>query len=180
MEETDMKKTLAIVTLVLALGIVLPGMRVKAAPSEAKDEVIILDYGFSESGEYQVIDGHHRLVRIEKNDTTNVTTSAITPSQFKLPDDYAPQPIPIDGYIIQAGDCLYNIAKSYGVSLDDLIRMNPQLCSGDPSLIYPGEYVLFYEEMYTECPDCPGCILEKGKEISTSLDEYNALRENEE
>jgi len=38
-------------------------------------------------------------------------------------------------YVIKAGDTLWSIAQRHGVSLDDLIKANPQV---DPQLIYPG------------------------------------------
>lgn len=42
-------------------------------------------------------------------------------------------------YIVKSGDCMWNIAKSYGMSLADLIALNPQI--KNPNLIYPGNEV---------------------------------------
>ncbi len=39
-------------------------------------------------------------------------------------------------HIVQKGDILFDIAEKYGVSLDDIISMNPQLSS--PDMIMPG------------------------------------------
>jgi spore coat assembly protein SafA len=51
-----------------------------------------------------------------------------------------PEP-PVDKkkYIVQKCDTLFLIAKRFGVSLDALIRANPQI--KDPNLIFPGDIV---------------------------------------
>lgn len=43
-------------------------------------------------------------------------------------------------YIVQQGDTLFKIAQRFGVSLDALIRANPQI--KDPNLIFPGQKIL--------------------------------------
>ena len=42
-------------------------------------------------------------------------------------------------YTVQGGDTLYWIAKKYGMTLAELIKMNPQL--ENPDLIYVGQEV---------------------------------------
>ena len=42
-------------------------------------------------------------------------------------------------YIVQPGDTMYSIASMFGVSLDDLVKANPQI--KDPSTIYPGQTI---------------------------------------
>lgn len=42
-------------------------------------------------------------------------------------------------YTVQSGDTMFNIARRFGVSLDDLIRANPQI--PNPNLIKPGQIV---------------------------------------
>src|SRR5699024_9672572 len=42
-------------------------------------------------------------------------------------------------YTVQPGDSMWSIAHKFGVSLDALIRANPQI--PDPSRIYPGQIV---------------------------------------
>ncbi len=42
-------------------------------------------------------------------------------------------------YTVQKGDSMWSIAQKFGVSLDALIRANPQI--PNPSLIYPGQIV---------------------------------------
>ena len=40
-------------------------------------------------------------------------------------------------YTVQPGDSMFTIARRFGVSLDALIRANPQI--SNPSLIFPGQ-----------------------------------------
>src|SRR5699024_615312 len=42
-------------------------------------------------------------------------------------------------YIVEKGDTLWLIAKRFGVSLEELIRANPQI--KDPNKIYPGNRI---------------------------------------
>ncbi len=42
-------------------------------------------------------------------------------------------------YTIQSGDTLSEIAQNFGVSLQDLLSLNPQI--SDPDLIYPGDII---------------------------------------
>ncbi len=42
-------------------------------------------------------------------------------------------------YKVKNEDTLYNIAKRFGVSLDDLIAANPEI--KDPNIIYPGQII---------------------------------------
>ena len=42
-------------------------------------------------------------------------------------------------YTVQKGDSLWSIAKQYGVSLESLIKANPQI--KDPNKIYPGQQI---------------------------------------
>lgn len=42
-------------------------------------------------------------------------------------------------YTVLKGDTMYKIAKSYGMTLEDLIKMNPEI--KNPSLIYPGQVI---------------------------------------
>ncbi len=42
-------------------------------------------------------------------------------------------------YTVQKGDTLYLIAKKYGISLEGLIKVNPQI--SNPDLIYPGQMI---------------------------------------
>jgi hypothetical protein len=47
-------------------------------------------------------------------------------------------------YTVKKGDCLYNIAKSHGVTLGELLAANPKFTKShgrDPNLIYPAETV---------------------------------------
>lgn len=53
-----------------------------------------------------------------------------------------PEPSYDDGrmvHIVKKGDNLWTLARTYGVSLTDLIRANPQI--KNPNLIYPGNEV---------------------------------------
>ena len=43
-------------------------------------------------------------------------------------------------HTVVSGDTLWGIAKRYGVSLADVISLNPQI--KNPNLIYPGEQVV--------------------------------------
>ena len=42
-------------------------------------------------------------------------------------------------YTVVRGDTMWGIARRYGVSLTDLIALNPQI--KNPNLIYPGQKV---------------------------------------
>lgn len=42
-------------------------------------------------------------------------------------------------YTVRAGDTMWLIAKKFGISLSELIRLNPQI--SDPNLIYPGQKI---------------------------------------
>lgn len=51
--------------------------------------------------------------------------------------------IPVSGreiYTVKAGDTLYRIAQRYGVSVDQILRINPQIT--DPGEIYPGQMIV--------------------------------------
>lgn len=53
-----------------------------------------------------------------------------------------PERPPVRGtieYVVQPGDTMFLIAQRYGVSLDELIRANPQI--RNPDVIFPGEVV---------------------------------------
>ncbi len=50
----------------------------------------------------------------------------------------AEQPLPIE-YIVQPGDTLSEIAQVHGISLEALLRANPQITN--PGLIYPGQRI---------------------------------------
>ncbi len=42
-------------------------------------------------------------------------------------------------YTVRAGDTMWSIAKKFGISLSELIRLNPQI--KDPNMIYPGQRI---------------------------------------
>jgi len=42
-------------------------------------------------------------------------------------------------YTVVSGDCLWNIAKRFGMTLDQLLALNPQI--KNPNLIYPGDQI---------------------------------------
>lgn len=42
-------------------------------------------------------------------------------------------------YIIKSGDTLWSIARRYGISLDNLLKINPQIIN--PSIIYKGQII---------------------------------------
>ena len=42
-------------------------------------------------------------------------------------------------YVVQPGDTMSGIAAMFGVTLDDLVKANPQI--RDPNTIYPGQTV---------------------------------------
>ena len=54
----------------------------------------------------------------------------------------APQPKPEphkEYYTVQSGDTLWGISQRYGISLNQIIALNPQI--QNPDLIYPGQKV---------------------------------------
>ena len=50
-----------------------------------------------------------------------------------------PSPPSQTNYVVQPGDTMFNIAKRFGVSLEALIRANPQI--RNPNMIVPGEII---------------------------------------
>ncbi|WP_334110588.1 LysM peptidoglycan-binding domain-containing protein [Thermodesulfitimonas autotrophica] len=47
---------------------------------------------------------------------------------------------PADGqYVVKKGDTMWGIARTYGISLADLVKANPQI--ENPNLIYPGQRI---------------------------------------
>ncbi len=58
-------------------------------------------------------------------------------------------------YVVRAGDTLFNLAQRFGVSLDDLIRANPQLT--DPSRLQVGQTICIPRQPGP--PECPNGIL---------------------
>jgi spore coat assembly protein SafA len=63
------------------------------------------------------------------------------PDHRPMPPDHRPKP-PVAGvieYVVQPGDTMFLIAQRYGISLDALIRANPQI--RNPEMIFPGEVV---------------------------------------
>lgn len=76
-------------------------------------------------------------------------TLIITPRHPDRPDDHdhrhrpkPPERPPVRGtieYVVQPGDTMFLIAKRHGVSLDELIKANPQI--RNPDVIFPGEVI---------------------------------------
>lgn len=66
------------------------------------------------------------------------------------PPPVTPGPPPVTPgrveYVVQPGDTMYLIAQRFGVSLDELIRANPQIAN--PDIIYPGEIVYIPRRVY--------------------------------
>lgn len=70
-----------------------------------------------------------------------VTGPVITPGPHPMPVP-PPHPGPVQGvveYIVQPGDTMWLISQRFGVSLDTLIKANPQITN--PEMIFPGEIV---------------------------------------
>ena len=68
--------------------------------------------------------------------------AVIFPGQIVcVPRGTTPGPCPPGtfSYTVQPGDSMWSIARKFGVSLDALIRANPQITN--PSLIFPGQIV---------------------------------------
>jgi spore coat assembly protein SafA len=64
----------------------------------------------------------------------------VTPGPAPAPMPPAPGPIlGVLDYIVQPGDTMWLISRRFGVSLDALIRANPQV--RNPELIFPGEII---------------------------------------
>jgi len=42
-------------------------------------------------------------------------------------------------YVVRPGDTLFNIARRFGTTVDDILAVNPQIT--DPNLIFPGERI---------------------------------------
>ncbi|MGE5578569.1 MAG: SafA/ExsA family spore coat assembly protein [Bacillota bacterium] len=71
-----------------------------------------------------------------------VTGPVISPAPIPVPVPMPPHPGPVQGvveYIVQPGDTMWLISQRFGVSLDTLIRANPQITN--PEMIFPGEIV---------------------------------------
>ncbi len=71
-----------------------------------------------------------------------ITTPGPVVTPVPVPMPMPPAPGPVMGvveYIVQPGDTMWLIAGRFGVSLDALIRANPQI--RNPDMIFPGEIV---------------------------------------
>lgn len=53
-----------------------------------------------------------------------------------LPKPYQRTPLPEVQRVVRPGDTMYNISREFGVPLQQVIRLNPQV--NNPDLIYPG------------------------------------------
>ena len=77
--------------------------------------------------------------------------------------------------MVQKGDTLFFIAKRFGVSLDALIRANPQI--KDPNLIFPGDIIYIPRAPHPPGPSGKTYVVQKGdtlffiaKRFGVSLD----------
>lgn len=85
----------------------------------------------------------------------------------------------LDGqlYTVQSGDTMFTIARSYNISLQDLIDANPQI--SDPNMIYPGERLCIpVDDADVSCPEgqiyqvAPGdTMYEIARRYQVNLDE---------
>lgn len=57
-------------------------------------------------------------------------------------------------YTVKAGDTMFQIARSFNVSLQSLINANPQI--SNPNLIYPGQMICIPSGGPVPGPQCPG------------------------
>lgn len=64
----------------------------------------------------------------------------IIPGGVPVPPSPGPGPSPGRRYVVQAGDTMFFIARSFAVSLDVLIAFNPQI--PNPNVLVPGQVVL--------------------------------------
>ena len=93
----------------------------------------------------------------------------------KPPKPPVPPKPPARKYIVQKGDTLFLIAKRFGVSLDALIRANPQI--KNPNLIFPGDVVFIPQAHVPPKPGMKRVVVQKGdtlfliaKRFGVSLD----------
>ena len=83
--------------------------------------------------------------KVEDHSTTPPVTTTPTPTPV-VPPTPTPQPTPQptpepkkEYYTVQSGDTLWGISQKYGISLNQIISLNPQITN--PDLIYPGQKV---------------------------------------
>lgn len=76
---------------------------------------------------------HNQLEDCGCNEAQNVTDQSVN---FTCPPNTFV-------YIVQPGDTMFTIARRFGVSLDTLIAINPQI--PDPSRIFPGQTICIPE-----------------------------------
>jgi hypothetical protein len=93
---------------------------------------------------YTIIDtARHRLINdtliLKLSDWTNYAKAAQTatgsPLQHNNNNNTYTPPVNPDVYIVRSGDCLYNIARRYGTTVDRIKKLNG--LKGD--IIYPGQ-----------------------------------------
>jgi spore coat assembly protein SafA len=120
-----------------------------------------------------------RMVQLEV--VVDVIRVQPVPPKPKPPKPKPPKPKPpvppkppVQRYIVQKGDTLWKIAKRFGVSLDALIRANPQI--KNPDLIFPGD-VVFIPAAPVPKPPTKRYVVQKGdtlfliaKRFGVSLD----------
>ena len=84
----------------------------------------------------------------------------IPPKPPEPPKPPKPPKPPVQKYIVQKGDTLFKIAKRFGVTLEALIKANPQI--KNPDLIFPGEVVFIPKAPEPPHPMPKEYVVEKG------------------
>ena len=72
-------------------------------------------------------------------EANNLTQFDSAPADAPQPTPEPEQPTEQQTYTVQSGDTMWGIAQAYGMSLDDLVALNPQI--SDPASIYPGDVI---------------------------------------
>ena len=150
--------------LMAALGIEVPGSYVSLSPGDDMESTVrviwteqstALDQGWlridplieNETARVILVRASRRLARQlqllkEIARKCGFVLGVVTPGPMPPAMPGMPGPGPVLGvvdYVVQPGDTMYLIAQRFGVSLDALIRANPQV--RNPDLIFPGEVI---------------------------------------
>ena len=102
-----------------------------------------------------------RIVKLTESDLTRIVKRVLNEEDEKL-------------YVIKRGDTLSKISKSLGVSLNELLNVNPKFKS-NPNIIKVGEYLTIPNNLISKVSS-PESLVNSKDEIQKGWDEVKDLK----